>query len=176
VLSLAAAFAVESAMGSRRRRRPEDIEPEARPVDVTDDDLDDDEGRAATHKMRPAPPPRQLPQPLRSGPRPAPRPPVGAVANVRRDIGPMGKPHPAKPRVQPAPVPTKVPNINGSPVNGNVVNGAKVNGSTVNGSTVNGNKPSSGGGGTNGVPQNGQGGTNREWPRTEFPSPDSPTG
>lgn len=162
VLSLAAAFAAESVLANRRRRRAEEeAELDSRLADLAEDELDD-EARAATHKMRPAPPPRQLPQPVRSaGPRAAQRPPVGTVAGGRREIGPLGKPHPAKPRVHPAPVPTKVPNINGSPING----------SPLNGGPVNGNKP----GGTNGVAQNGQGG-NRDWPRTEFHSPDSSSG
>jgi hypothetical protein len=150
VVSIAAAFAVDSVMTSRRRRRTE----QARVTDLDDDrydDLDDDDDDHAevTHKMRPAPPPRQLPQPVRAtGPRPAPHPQVSS-AGRREPYGPgpmpmpVHKPHPGKPRVHPAPV----PGTNNGTNNGNGNNGTK-------GSTNN----------------------NHDWPRAEYRSPDKSTG
>ena len=109
VVSLGAAFAVESVLANRRRRTAElgrDADPAHEPLA----DMDDEP--AVTQKMRPAP--RPLPQPVRTtgGPRPAPRPQTGQAANGRPPYppSPLHKPHPAKPRVHPAPV----PNTNGS--------------------------------------------------------------
>lgn len=109
VVSLGAAFAVESVMVGRRRRKAE----LPRDADLANEPLADvDDERAVTQKMRPAP--RPVPQPVRTtgGPRPAPRPQVGPVPNGRPPYppSPPHKPHPAKPRVHPAPV----PNTNGS--------------------------------------------------------------
>ncbi|HEX3647397.1 MAG TPA: hypothetical protein VHV49_03160 [Pseudonocardiaceae bacterium] len=114
VISLGAAFAIESVMVGRRRRQAEldrDGELASEPLaDVEDDEADD--RTAVTQKMRPAP--RPLPQPVRTtgGPRPAPRPQIGPASNGRPPYppSPPHKPHPAKPRVHPAPV----PNTNGS--------------------------------------------------------------
>jgi hypothetical protein len=181
VVSLAAAFAADSVLANRRRRRRGDrgrAAVDRGPVDLTDDESTEDE-RAVTQQMRPAPPPRSLPQPVRSGagPRPVPRPQSGTTANGRRELGPMHKPHPAKPRVHPVPVPGKLSNNgtkpstnNGSTNNGSTNNGSTNNGSTNNGSTNNGpanGRPVEGG-------QHGQG--NHDWPRTEFRSPDSSAG
>jgi hypothetical protein len=180
VVSLAAAFAVDSIMANRRRR-PSDrdrSDVDSRPADLDDDEPTDEE-RAVTQKMRPAPPPRSLPQPVRSGagPRPVPRPQFGTSGGGRRDFGPTHKPHPAKPRVHPVPVPGKIPNNNGNAVNGNPVNG-----NTVKANPVNGNKPgpASGNNSNSGRPaeggNNGKAGGNPDWPRSEFRSPDSSAG
>ncbi|HEX5117380.1 MAG TPA: hypothetical protein VFW65_19490 [Pseudonocardiaceae bacterium] len=117
VVSLGAAFAIESIMLARRRRKAEQPVGEdtsgAAPADVDDDESA--ERTAVTQKMRPAP--RPLPQPVRTtgGPRPAPRPQIGPAGNGRQPYppSPLHKPHPAKPRVHPAPV----PNTNGSTAN-----------------------------------------------------------
>ncbi|HEY1573245.1 MAG TPA: hypothetical protein VGG05_18025 [Pseudonocardiaceae bacterium] len=126
VVSLGAAFAIESVMvGRRGRRKAEPVRDDTvgEPLADVDDDLV--EGTAVTQKMRPAP--RPLPQPVRTtgGPRPAPRPQIGPAGNGRPPYppSPLHKPHPAKPRVHPAPVPNT---NNGSPVN---KNGASKNGS-----------------------------------------------
>jgi hypothetical protein len=194
VLSLAAAFAFESVSFNRRRGKSDDTDDQAfePQVDMADDVHEESnaERAAKTHKMTPAPPPRQLPRPLRSGSgsgggqRPAPRPQVGPIgANGRREpfggsspvgVSPIGAPgqkqHPAKPpRVHPAPpapapVPNKVPNTNGATVNGaNPQNGSKNN---------NGAKSNGGNNGNNGN----NNGNNREWPRAEFRAPDSSAG
>lgn len=155
VIGLAAAFAWESMAGNRRRKVGQDKE-----TDLDDEMFDDpddegalDEHAEVTHKMRPAPPPRQLPQPVRNGngPRPVPNPSTTSVtAPGRREPygpGPMPmpvhKPHPAKPRVHPAPVP-----------------GGNGNSSTNNGTSKN----------------NGNNTNNHDWPRAEFRSPDKSTG
>jgi hypothetical protein len=179
VLSLAAAFAFESIMTNRRRRKDDesgDIVDE-RPSDL-DQDVDDVavvEGAAlATHKMVPAPPPRSLPQPVRSGgPRQVPRPQVGSIgerASGRREPygpSPAHKPHPAKPRVLPTPVPggkpAPVPNNKPASVPNPVTNGSS-SGSSNNGHGAGNNGSGSGNGG------------GRDWPRADFRSPDSSAG
>lgn len=168
VVSIAAAFAVDSVMTSRRRRKTDQAKVTDTDVGRYDDDFDDDhdDDRAeVTHKMRPAPPPRQLPQPVRAtGPRPAPHPQVGS-AGRREPYGPgpmpvpVHKPHPAKPRVHPAPVPGT---NNGS---GN----ASGNGSGNGNGNGTGNATGNGNGG-------GKGSNNHDWPRAEFRSPDKSTG
>ncbi len=182
VVCLAAAFAVDSVLVNRRRRPGDrggsDVDP--RPSSVDPDDESAEDGRLATHKMRPAPPPRSLPQPARSGagPRPVPRPQLGNSGNVRRDLGPMHKPHPAKPRVHPVSLPGK-PNNNGNPVNG-----GPLNGNAVNGGPVNGNKPGPATNNSNSNSNNSgrppEGGKNssgsHDWPRADFRSPDSSAG
>lgn len=165
ILSLATAFAVESRSINRRRRKAEqDVDEPDEPMVDDDQESDDVEDRAArTHKMVPAPPPRpiqpkpQQPQPVRSGapigpgPRPVPPRPTGnQPAGVRREpfppAAPGHQPHPAKPRVQPAPVPN-TNNGHGVPAKNVPVN----NGSNAN-NTNNAN---------NG--QNGKG-NHRDWP------------
>jgi hypothetical protein len=127
VLSLAAAFAVESM--KQNRRRTDDERPSDSRLAADDDDLPEDRA-AVTRKMRPAPPPpRPMAQPVRGAQRPASRPQVTPVGgNGRREsFSPNAthKPHPAKPRVHPTPV----PNTNGAKAN----DGAKShNGSTNN--------------------------------------------
>lgn len=149
VISLGAAFAIESVMVNRRRRRvTPDRDDDLADAPLVDADDEPNERTAVTQKMRPAP--RPLPQPVRTGngPRPAPRPQIGAGGNGRPPFppSPLHKPHPAKPRVHPAPV----PHNNGSTVQ---MNGANKNGAGKNGS-----------------------GATHDWPRTEFGSPDSSTG
>jgi hypothetical protein len=149
VLSLAAAYAVESVSTNRRRRRAaqaggSDLDDELLDDPLLDDDPD--ERAQATHKMVPAPPPRQLPQPVRAAaPRPASHP-QNAARREPYSPGPMPmpihKPHPAKPRMHPAPVP--------------------------------GSSNANGGNGNNGG-SNGQN-NNHDWPRAEFRSPDKTTG
>jgi hypothetical protein len=139
VLSLAAAYGVDSWMSGRRRKRADDDDDLSIDDIEPDDDAEPDDGSAdPTKKMRPAAPPRHVPtpQPVRSG---APRPQLTpANGSHREQHGPVYGPHPAKPR--PTPVPT----------NGNTSNGSQ---SSKNGSS------------------------NRlDWPRTEFRSPDAPTG
>jgi hypothetical protein len=179
VLGLAAAFAFESVSINRRRRKTDEADDliEESQVDTEDDVEESNAERAArTHKMTPAPPPRQLPQPVRAGAangqRPAPRPQVGPIgANGRREpFGPApvgaspvrNKQHPAKPpRVHPAPpapVPNKVPNTTGATNQ----NGAKNNNGSNNGNNGNSN------GNNNGK--------SHDWPRAEFRSPDSSNG
>jgi hypothetical protein len=167
IVSLAAAFAADSVMTNRKRRRKD--ERGAERVEEPVLDLDDEDGEPSagkTHKMTPAPPPRQLPPPVRTGggPRPAPRPQVGPAVNARREPFPQGgpKPHPAKPpRVHPAPapVPSKVPNVVPSTNNGSAPAGKPV-----------GNEGSTPNGATNGKVNN------LDWPRAEFRSNDSSNG
>ncbi len=173
VLGLAAAFAWESVAGSRRRKTGQDTETDIDDEPYPDDDLDVEDGIEATHKMRPAPPPRQLPQPVRNGvPRTAARPPVGSSGGRREPYGPGPMPmpmqnpqHPAKPRVHPAPVP------GGSHANGSG-NGATDNGSPTGKPT---GKPNGAvNGRTNGTVNGSV--TNHDWPRAEFRSPDKPNG
>jgi hypothetical protein len=114
VLSLAAAYGVDSWMSSRRRKRADD-DTDDMSIDDIEPDQDDepDDGSAdPTKKMRPAAPPRHVPapQPVRSGvARPQPTP---ANGSHREQHGPVYGPHPAKPR--PTPVST-----NGNTSNGN---------------------------------------------------------
>ena len=154
VVGLASAFAWES-VSQNRRRKAEQV----READLDDemyddpDDVDDEDHAEVTHKMRPAPPPRQLPQPVRNGgQRPGPHAPISSVnspAGRREPYGPGPMPLPVhKPhRVHPAPV----PGGNGTPATNG---GLNTNGSTKN----NGNS------------------TNHDWPRAEFRTPDKPTG
>jgi hypothetical protein len=192
VLSLAAAFAIESRRNNRRRRRdeePRDLDDDQLlDEDEVDDDVDDlPPGDAvATHKMRPAPPPRSIPQPVRTGgPRPAPRPQVGPIgdrANPRREPfapSPMHKPHPAKPRVLPAPgAPqhSQAPAQNG-PANANGTP-ANANGVTVTNAlpAANSKPVPNGTPVTNGKPAVNGNSNSHDWPRTDFRSPDSSAG
>ncbi|HEX5404349.1 MAG TPA: hypothetical protein VFX16_18840 [Pseudonocardiaceae bacterium] len=154
VLGLAAAFAFESVATNRRRRKADeaaDYDDESHVDTAVDDDEESNAERSVkTHKMTPAPPPRQLPQPVRSGAaggqRPAPRPQVGPIGvNGRRDPfpGPVHKQHPAKPhRVHPMPpAPAAVPNKGqNSPTNGpNKPPNNNVNNNNVNNNGANNN-------------------------------------
>jgi hypothetical protein len=115
VISLAAAYGVDSWMSGRRRRRAaaEDTGDDTSIDDIEPDDYDEpDDGSAEpTKKMRPAAPPRPVPapQPVRSGGGARPQP---SPANSSHRDGPVYGPHPAKPR--PTPVST-----NGNASNGN---------------------------------------------------------
>lgn len=101
IISLAAAFALESRSTNRKRRKEEQAG-----TDKTIDESDQ-ERTAVTPAVRPAP--RPVPQPVRpTGIRSAPPLP----SNGR----PVHKPHPAKPRVP-------VPGGNGGHTNGNHANG-----------------------------------------------------
>jgi hypothetical protein len=179
VVALASAFALESIMTTRRRRGAHevtDVDLDDEPVDDPDDHVRAEERAQATQRLVPAPPPRQIPQPIRAaGPRSAPHPPVTPAGIGRREqYGPgptpvpMHKPHPAKPRVHQAPASGK-PTTNGN--GGNVGSGATGRG--VNGNGANGNGGTGTGGNGTG---NGNGGSNLEWPRAEFRSPDTSTG
>jgi hypothetical protein len=188
VLSLAAAFAIESMMNNRRRRKGDSAKdgddlPDIEDYDLADDDVSEGDA-VATHKMRPAPPPRSIPQPVRSaGPRQAPRVPVGPIGDHavgRREPfapTPMHKPHPAKPRVvsngkpvqngKPAPVQNNAAATNANSAAGNAA-----------GKTVTNAKPASNGKppANNGSTSNGSNGNSHDWPRAEFRPPDSSAG
>jgi hypothetical protein len=106
ILSVAAAYGVDSWTSRRRRKRAvadddddtsiEEIEPEEEPDDGSAD---------PTKKMRQAAPPRHVPapQPVRAGSPPRPQP---ANGGHRDQHGPVYGPHPAKPRPLPTPLPT----------------------------------------------------------------------
>jgi hypothetical protein len=189
VVSLGAAYGIESWSTSRRRKRDDDdVDGDELPADLEpEDDETMDESAAPTKKMRAAPPPRRMPspQPVRTGgPRPTPHPVGERTVNVGAPVGrepyaqaPMHGP--AKPRPIPAPVPT----TNNGAKNANGANGANNNGanSSANSNVVNSNGNNNGSNGSNGSANgkasNGNGNGNRhDWPRTEFRSPDAPTG
>jgi hypothetical protein len=181
VLSLAAAYAIESVLNNRRRRKTDTAKdsgdenlPDIEDLDVEDDDVSEGDA-VATHKMRPAPPPRSIPQPVRTGgSRPAPRPQVGPIGD--RAVGrrepfapsPMHKPHPAKPRAVPNPAP--VQNGKPGPVQSPAVGNA--NGKTVTNATPAPKPAANGKPVTNGS----NNGNSHDWPRAEFRSPDSSAG
>jgi hypothetical protein len=135
VLSLIAAYGIESWSANRRRRRDDDLDDEdSAELEPEEIEEPDDDSAAPTKKMRAAPAPQRVPapQPVRTGgPRPTPHPVAERPGGHR------------EPYAQPRPVPAPVPN--------------SVNGST-NGKANNGN------------------GSRHDWPRTEFRSPDAPTG
>jgi hypothetical protein len=148
VLSLAAAYGIESYLTSRRRRRDDDDDIDDEMSADVEPDAEEtlDESAAQTKQMRPAPPPRPMPapQPVRAGggPRPMPHPqgPVVERNGARREPygqSPAHKPHPAKPRPLPTAVPTNGAG-NGPVANGAVANGAGVNGAATNGAVANG--------------------------------------
>jgi hypothetical protein len=161
VVSLAAAFGLES-MSNKRRRRAEEAEL-ATEDERDDEDIDEDDDRfAVTKKMRPAPMPRPLlpaQQPVRSGtPRPIQRGPQGPVGTG-----------PDRP-------------LNGAPVNNGAgaVNGAGVNGGSVNGAPRRDvhnppmpvHKPHPAKPRTFPAPHN----NSNDWPKADFRSTDSSTG
>jgi hypothetical protein len=194
VLSLAAAFGIESMMINRRRRAEdlaEDEDVDERDEDAGDDresEDEEDDRFAVTKKMRPAPMPRPMPMP-------APMP-------ARSGGGPRPMQRPQSPVTQGGDRPTSVIGggaIKGAGVGGGAVNGAGV-GAGANGAAANGG----GSGGNNGGANNGGGprrdvhnapvpvhkphpakprtfpapanNNNHDWPRADFRPTDSSTG
>lgn len=199
VLSLAAAFGIESIVTNRRRRGEDAAEDED--VDERDEDTDDRESEdeeddrfAVTKKMRPAPMPRPMPMP-------APMP-------ARSGGGPRPMQRPQSPAAQGGDRPTSI--IKGGPAaaKSGAVSGAGVNGGGVNGG-VGATGTGTGGSGAvnNGGVNNGGGprrdvhnapvpvhkphpakprtfpapattnnNNNHDWPRADFRSTDSTTG
>jgi hypothetical protein len=134
VVSLAAAFGIES-MANNRRRRTEDAAEDDEDEFTENDELDEEDDRfAVTKKMRPAPMPRPMtvPQPVRPG---GPRP-------MQRTQAPSGMGG------------DRSGAINSGPVNSGAINGAGVNGVGVSGvgaTKTGANAPGGSGNGVNGV-------------------------
>jgi hypothetical protein len=156
VVSLLAAYGIESWSANRRRRRPDDdddLDDDSAEFEPEPDEIDEpDESAAPTKKMRAAPVPQRVaaPQPVRTGgPRPTPHPVAERPGGHREPYAQQPMHGPAKPR----PVPAPVPNSGNGGNNGG-------NNSAANGKANNSNGN----------------GSRHDWPRTEFRSPDSPTG